>query len=168
MQLAGVKGVIFDLDGTLLESRLDFYKMRQDVGCPQNEDILTFVAAIACSKTRSRAEQTIIEHELTDARTAGWLNVGLSMVKKVQQANLPMAIVTRNSREATGIKLKNNNVPISFVITREDAPPKPDPTALLLVAKKWDMAPADCLYVGDFMYDRLAAENAGMQWHLIK
>jgi len=53
------------------------------------------------------------------------------------------------------------------VLTREDAPAKPDPTALLMVANTWQLRPEDCLYVGDFIYDQQAAENAGMRWFLV-
>lgn len=167
MDLDGVKGVIFDLDGTLVESNLDFTIMRKVIGCPQHEDILTFVDAIDCERKKADAHNTILQHELDDARNAKWLSIGQEMVEKVQEHNLPMAIVTRNCREATAIKLANNKIPIDYVLTREDAPAKPDPTALLMVANTWQLLPADCLYVGDFIYDQQAAENAGMQWLMV-
>jgi len=163
----GVKGVIFDLDGTLVESALNFTQMRADVGCPQHEDILTFVDAIACEQTKANAHSAILQHELDDAQHAKWLALGKQLVEHAQALNLPMAIVTRNCREATAIKIANNNIPISYVLTREDAPAKPDPTALLMVANTWQLQPEDCLYVGDYIYDQQAAENAGMRWLLV-
>ena len=167
MDLQGIKGVIFDLDGTLVESNLNFAQMRTDVGCPQNEDILLFVSQLTCAQRRASAYDTILQHELSDARHAQWLPKGKQMVEQVQSHQLPMAIVTRNCREASMLKITNNNIPISLVLTREDAPAKPDPTALLMIARKWQLPPKDCLYVGDFIYDRLAAENAGMKWLLV-
>ena len=167
LNLSGIKGVIFDLDGTLVESSLNFTQIRIDVGCPQHEDILTFVDALSCATTKANAHRTILQHELDDAQNAQWLPIGKAMVEKVQAYNLPMAIVTRNCRQATAIKLANNNIPIDYVLTREDAPAKPDPTALLMVANTWQLQPEDCLYVGDFIYDQQAAENAGMKWLLV-
>ena len=167
LNLSGIKGVIFDLDGTLVESSLNFTQIRIDVGCPQHEDILTFVDALSCATTKANAHRTILQHELDDAQNAQWLPIGKAMVEKVQAYNLPMAIVTRNCRQATAIKLANNNIPIDYVLTREDAPAKPDPTALLMVANTWQLQPEDCLYVGDFIYDQQAAENAGMKWFLV-
>ncbi|MCU7553389.1 HAD-IA family hydrolase [Alteromonas sp. ASW11-19] len=167
MDLTNIKGVIFDLDGTLVESRLNFTRMRDDVGCPQDQDILEFVEAITCATTKQQAQERILQHELEDADTAKWLPLGREMVENILQHQLPMAIVTRNCRQATTIKLQNNQVPISLVLTREDAPPKPDPTALLQIASQWQLPPAHCLYVGDFIYDRMAAENAGMRWWLV-
>jgi HAD superfamily hydrolase (TIGR01509 family) len=167
VNLSGIKGVIFDLDGTLVESRLDFPQMRTDIGCPPNEDILTFVAQMACKQMQDKANRRILRHELHDAMSAKWLFTGKQMVETVRKCGLPMAIVTRNCRAASNVKIANNNIPIDLVLTREDAPAKPDPTALLMIAEKWQLQPKDCLYVGDYIYDQLAAENAGMQWLLV-
>ena len=89
------------------------------------------------------------------------------MVDAVIKADLPVAIVTRNCKQATALKISNNQIPISTVLTRECAPAKPDPTALLMIAGQWQIAPAHILYVGDYIYDQQAAENAGMQWLLV-
>ena len=75
---------------------------------------------------------------------------------------MPMAIVTRNFQQAAQIKIRNNAMPITRVITREDAPAKPNPEALLLIAREWQLKPERILYVGDFRYDVEAANNAGM------
>ena len=167
LDLSQIHGVIFDLDGTLVESSLDFTKMRDDVGCPQNEDILAYLETLNCEQTRQKAEAVILAHELEDAENAKLLEIGETMLNQVAQANLPTAIVTRNCRQATKTKLSNNNIDIELVITREDAPAKPDPTALLQIAKQWDIAPKNLLYVGDYIYDKQAAENAEMQCFLV-
>lgn len=44
----------------------------------------------------------------------------------------------------------------------DDFPRKPDPTALLSLAKKHNFSPAECIMIGDRDIDILAGKNAGM------
>lgn len=39
------RGIIFDLDGTLVDSQLDFVSMRADLAIPDGADILTWIAS---------------------------------------------------------------------------------------------------------------------------
>lgn len=157
-----VAGVIFDLDGTLVDSQLDFNWLRKQVGCPEGMDILTHVHGLD-DHAQANAHHIIEQHELDDAQQARWLPGAKVLVERIQSLALPMAIVTRNSPVAAQIKMRNNQIPIEWVITRADAPPKPDPTALLNIANQWQIPPANIMYVGDFKYDLQAANNAGMQ-----
>ena len=166
LNLIGVKGVIFDLDGTLVESFLDFKQIRHEIGCPADQDILDYLDSLPKAQ-KIQAHEVILGHEIRDAKRAKILPNGVSMINQVKLANLPMAIVTRNCRLATQTKLANNHIDISLVFTREDAPAKPNPAALLQIAELWTICPSDILYVGDYIYDQQAAENAGMQWFLV-
>lgn len=157
-----VDGVIFDMDGTLVNSTLDFALMRKLVGCPLGVDMLKFIEAMEDKKQREQAANLVIEHEMTDARSSQWLPGAKELVNLLHQRNIPMAIVTRNSVEATRLKIDNNQIPIALVITRENHRPKPAPDALLAVAQTWDIAPNRLMYVGDFLYDVQAGNNAGM------
>ena len=167
IDFSDIEGVIFDLDGTLVESGLNFRDIRKKLGCPTGVDILTFVEDIEDAVQKDAAAAFIVEQELADAQGARWLSKGKALVEASQAEGVPMAIVTRNSRNASTIKIETNQIPITTVITREDAPAKPDPTALLQIAANWGLHPSRCLYVGDFDYDRIAAERAGMQFLLV-
>lgn len=154
-------GVIFDLDGTLVESSLDFAFLRQSLNCPDHLDLLAHVDSLD-DHAKAHANAFIEQHELDDAQHAKWLPGALELVSAIADLGLPMAIVTRNSPEAARIKVSNNRIPIQRVLTRADAPAKPDPTALLMVAKDWQQSPETIMYVGDYKYDLQAAINAGM------
>ena len=45
---------------------------------------------------------------------------------------------------------------------REGIPLKPDPQALIALLEEWDLRPEDCLYVGDTGTDMLVGKAAGM------
>lgn len=161
LSLKTFTGVIFDLDGTLVESSLDFPFLRQSLHCPEDMDLLTHVASLS-GDAQAKANAFIEQHELDDAQHAKWLPGALELVSAIAALGLPMAIVTRNSPKAASIKVKNNNIPIKTVLTRADAPAKPDPAALLMIAKDWQQSPETIMYVGDYKYDIQAAINAGM------
>ncbi|GAA5215033.1 HAD family hydrolase [Corallincola platygyrae] len=160
--LEQIEGVIFDLDGTLVESSLNFASIRGHIGCPPSQDILSFVDKLACDIKKADAHAKIKQHEMADAEQANWLPGAEKLVTSLKASSVPQAIVTRNFHGAAQLKVSRNRIPIDIVITREDAPPKPDPEALLRVARQWHLAVEKILYVGDYLYDIQAAKRAGM------
>jgi HAD superfamily hydrolase (TIGR01509 family) len=157
-----IKGIIFDLDGTLVESSLDFELIRQQIGCPEGIDLLEYVDGLSCKTSKANANQLILEHEYQDALNAKPIKGMAELIKTIDAAKLPTAIVTRNSLAASAIKVRQNNIAIGHVLTREDYPAKPAPDALLAIAAQWQIAPQHIIYVGDYLYDIQAANNAGM------
>lgn len=160
-KLKEAKAIVFDLDGTLLESNLDFAMLRAVTGCPQGKDILEYVETLS-EPDQASANALIKQHEIEDARCASWIKGARGFLNLLMGNKTPVAIVTRNCREAVSIKLENNQVPIQRVVTREDGPAKPDPSTLLLLSKEWKLPPSDIVYIGDYLYDVQAAVNAGM------
>lgn len=157
-----IKGIIFDLDGTLVESSLDFGLIRQQIGCPDGIDLLNYVDDLSCKVSQADAKQIILDHEYQDALSAKPIKGMTELINAIEAAKLPIAIVTRNSLAASALKVKQNNIAIDHVLTREDYPAKPAPDALLAIAAQWQIAPQDIIYVGDYLYDIQAANNAGM------
>jgi HAD superfamily hydrolase (TIGR01509 family) len=161
LQTLAPKAVIFDLDGTLVSSTLDFPTMCKEVGCVPGHDILEYAKTLS-GNDRQKVEQIIYNHEMRDAESAGVIEGVHDTLESLKQANIDIAIVTRNSAEATNMKLARAGLTVEYVVTREQAPPKPAPDALLQVAARWQHVPRDCVYVGDFRYDLEAARNADM------
>jgi phosphoglycolate phosphatase-like HAD superfamily hydrolase len=160
---AHVRGIIFDLDDTLVKTQLDFARLKTEIGCKKDDDILSFIDDLVCPLEKEKANKIVLNHELDDARSSVWLPGAETFVNMAISHNLPLAIVTRNCKAATMIKIKRNKIPISRIVTREDAPAKPDPTALLDIADAWQINSLDIAYIGDYIYDIEAAHNANMQ-----
>ena len=155
------KAVIFDLDGTLVSSSLDFTAIREQTACVPEQDILEYMAALPPTK-KARVAEIIREHEMADAHTCELLPGVDAMLARLDGLNIRTAIVTRNSAPATQIKLARTGIQLEQVITREDAPAKPAPDALLSLAKQWGLSNEECVYVGDYVYDLEAAHRANM------
>lgn len=157
-----INGVIFDLDGTLVSSSLDFQAIRAELNCPDELDLLSFISQITDNEQRRQANNIVLRHEQQDAENACWIDGAKEFVAHLKSQNIPMAIVTRNNSLAAQTKIHNNGIAIDLVLTREDAPAKPDPTALLTVAAKWGLETEEVAYIGDYLYDIQAANNANM------
>jgi len=157
-----LSGVIFDLDNTLVTSSLNFIEIKKAINCPTEMDVLKYVDSLPL-KQKAKANNKIIEFELKDAHSSSLLTGTKEIIALLSYLKLPCAIVTRNCRDATAIKLARNNINIDLVISREDHKAKPAPDALLYIAKQWQLPSENLLYVGDYLYDVQAAVNANMQ-----
>ncbi len=154
--------VIFDLDGTLVDSRLDFAAMRREMSAPAGMGLLEYVETLASSAERESAMEIIHRHERAGAEAATWMPGAEQAVHSLHSSGMPIAIVTRNSRQAARLTMERLGMPSMPLKAREDAAPKPDPEALLALAAEWELPPARCAYIGDFRFDIEAAERAGM------
>ncbi|MBR9828881.1 MAG: HAD-IA family hydrolase [Oceanospirillales bacterium] len=161
-----LRGVIFDLDGTLVSSDLDFAAIKREINCPPEADVLTFLETLPVEQ-QHEAMAIVHRHELQDAQHCEWISGARAFVDSCLEHNIPMAIVTRNSCQSSKLKIERNAIPIEVVITRETSKPKPDPTALLDIARDFALPTHEVLMVGDYRYDLEAGRNANMKSCLV-
>ncbi len=157
-----VQGIVFDLDGTLIDSALDFDLIRHDMGLPFGRPILEALAEVPEGIEKDRMRAVLRSHELAGADRA-FLFPGVSeMLALLRDERIPTAILTRNSRESTDRVLTRLGLQFDQVLTREDAPPKPDPTGLITICERWRFSPAAVPFCGDYRFDLEAGRAAGM------
>jgi len=155
-----IQGIIFDLDGTLVDSQLDFAAMRRDMGIGDDAPILETLDRMQGAE-QQRCQRILARHEQQGVAQAQPFPGIVELLQTITQQGLPMAIVTRNRREFALQMLQA--IPFSFdpVIGREQGPIKPDPWALLEIMQTWKLTPSEVAMVGDYRFDLEAGRRAG-------
>jgi 2-phosphoglycolate phosphatase len=179
------KALLFDLDGTLLDTAPDFVTAlnRQlalhDLSSLPDEAIRLSVtngsvglieAGFGMPQDDPRFEPLRAEFlelyfaNLAD-RTA--LFEGLQPVlDKCVSSDIPWGIVTNKPwryTESTLLQLDLMAGAATVICPDHVSHPKPDPEAMFLACAEIATAPADCLYVGDHVRDIVAGRDAGMR-----
>ncbi|ANU38779.1 HAD-IA family hydrolase [Vibrio scophthalmi] len=157
-----LRAIVFDLDNTLVSSNMDFTWLRNQVGCPQHLDLLSYTNSIDCPNQRAIAQQQILNHEINDAQRSHTMPGCRDLLTFIEHQALHTAIITRNCLQAAQLKVSHNKLNITRIISREHYPPKPSPLSLLALADDWQITADELLYVGDHLYDLEAAANAQM------
>jgi len=155
-------GLIFDLDGTLLDTRLDFAAIRADLDLPAGTPILEALEQLPPGEHRDRQWAVLHEHELAGARRAVICDGVLEFLADLHARGIPQAVLTRNSRVCAELALAQLPWTFSQILAREDAAPKPDPAGLLEISRRWGIPPAHLAICGDYLYDIDAGRQAGM------
>ncbi|WP_127717068.1 HAD family hydrolase [Halobacteriovorax sp. HLS] len=156
-----INAIVFDMDGTIVDSQLDFNQMRDEIGIPKDFPILDFLEDIQDEKLKEKGFAIVEKHELTGASKATPLRDIDSFIQLLMEANFPIGILTRNSKKVTDLTLAKFPWEFNYVLTRDCAPPKPNPEGLFLMAKKFNTPIENLLYIGDYDFDLETARNAG-------
>ena len=179
------KLVIFDLDGTLLDTIADLAKSTnhalKQLGYPTHdvETIRTFVG----NGINKLLERALPSHEQTeenvirmrshfvpyyDVHNADLSNPYpgiVSLLEDLQAKGIQIAVASNKYQEAT-VKLVKQYFPdidfIEILGQREGINVKPDPTIVFDILQKADVSKEDILYVGDSGVDMQTAINAGV------
>ncbi len=158
-----IRGVVYDLDGTLVDSGLDFPAMRREMSLPEGVPILEALAEFPPGERLEGCRQVLARHEREAAERATLMPGAAELIAGVAARNLPQAIFTRNSRRCSTRMLERVGLNFSWVLCREDGPPKPHPAGLLKLCEIWQVDPADVLFVGDYLHDINAGRAAGVR-----
>lgn len=181
--------MMFDLDGTLIDSIPTYFDLMDSileiVGLPKasKELVAEFMTAglealekMIPEEMMDRKEE-LIQECITVGRKISWnmFNDKVELIEGVgelfsllAERNILIGIVTTTQRHVIERKLAplaRNNVKdaLDVIVAIEDAPKrKPAPDPLIECARRLDVPPERCVYVGDSHVDIRAGNAAGM------
>ncbi|WP_181833231.1 HAD family hydrolase [Bacillus taeanensis] len=171
------RGILFDMDNTLLQSNINFKKMRADIaeyvkkhGITNGVDesltsgqIIELVREKGMTSLEEKLWEIAAHHETEGMNGAVLEDGALSMLQQLKSQDIKLAVVTNNAYEAGKRALIENNIFHFFdeVIGREGMEAlKPSPSGLLYVIKKFPNIL--WLMVGDSWIDGKAATAANI------
>jgi len=174
-------GIVFDLDGTLIDSRLDIAAAANDALARNGfarlsvDEISSYVGdgARLLVARAARVEPTSPEADrLVDAFLEYYVAHPTDHTQLLPGAHealaalghLPLALCTNKPRSSTDAVLANLPLPVSFriVVAGGDLPKnKPDPLPLTHIAERLQLTTPELVMVGDGPQDVLCAKAAG-------
>lgn len=182
-----IEGVIFDCDGVLFESRranLAYYNAvlthfnvpEVDVDDHERATLCHTAASPEVFKVLLGDEQVEaaleISKHLNYRQFIPWMDPEPELFEVLSElsATRPLAVATNRGTSLTEI-LSHFNMEHFFqaVVTSRDVErPKPSGDMLLLAADKLGLPLDRLLFIGDSIYDRMAAEDAGVKFMAYK
>ena len=178
-------GVIFDLDGTLLDTLADIgdsvNRMLGEYGFGGHgiDDYRHFIGngihkLVARSLPSTARSEVMIERCVQRARDIYWDNWNRKtrpydgiqdLLTQLTGNGLPLAVLSNKPHDFTKRYVEAYFPEVDFQIVlgqKEQFPAKPDPTSAIYIAEQMGLPPSAFLFVGDSAADMQTAAAAGM------
>lgn len=183
-----IRAVIFDLDNCLIQSAIDFRKIKlrlleligsghstfqgasfserrvKDVQSQSIAELLQHLKGISINRYQ-QALELVEEEERKGCQNVKPMPCANELLVELTGHGVTVGLLTNNTRNLTTFVLERLNWRQYFdqVVTRDDVHEmKPSPEGLQLLLQKWQLDTKEVMYVGDSWIDEVAASKAGI------
>ncbi|KAL2530252.1 Haloacid dehalogenase-like hydrolase domain-containing protein [Forsythia ovata] len=161
-----LRGVVFDMDGTLTVPVIDFPAMYRTVlgekeylkiksENPTGIDILHHIETWSPDKQK-RAYEIIADFEKQGLDRLQIMPGASELCGFLDSRNIRRGLITRNVKGAVDLFHVRFGMIFSPALSREFRPYKPDPAPLLHICTTWGVQPDEVMMIGDSLKDDVA------------
>ncbi|TMW91098.1 hypothetical protein EJD97_014786 [Solanum chilense] len=161
-----LKGIVFDMDGTLTVPVIDFQAMYRAVlghdeylavksKNPSGIDILHHIESWSPDK-QCRAYEVIADYEKQGLDRLQIMPGAAELCSFLDSRNIRRGLITRNVKDAVDLFHERFGVKFSPALSREYRPYKPDPAPLLHICSTWEVQSNEVMMIGDSLKDDVA------------
>ncbi|KAL4561165.1 hypothetical protein LXL04_033327 [Taraxacum kok-saghyz] len=161
-----LRGVVFDMDGTLTVPVIDFPAMYKAVlgedqyisiksASPSGIDILHHIEQWEPAK-QQKAYEVIADFERQGMDRLQVMPGAAQLCGFLDSRNIRRGLITRNVKLAVDLFHERFGMSFSPALSREFRPCKPDPAPLLHICSTWEIEPNEVMMIGDSLKDDVA------------
>ncbi|ELZ83132.1 phosphoglycolate phosphatase [Haloferax elongans ATCC BAA-1513] len=172
--LSGFDAVVYDLDGTLVNLRVDWDEAARDAALVLREagveadamDLWGMLDVADDHGVRDDLERELAAHE----RQGAWTSDRLPLADHLPEDGVPSGICSLNAESACRVALDVHELEphVDAVVGRDSvATEKPDPEPLLATLEKMGVSPGSAVFVGDSARDEVTADRAGVAFRYV-
>ncbi|XXG42707.1 hypothetical protein AAC387_Pa01g2918 [Persea americana] len=158
-----LRGVVFDMDGTLTVPVIDFAAMYKSVlgeeeykamraKSPSGIDILQHIETWSPEK-QQKAYEIIADIERQGLDQLQIMPGAIELCGFLNSNKIRRGLITRNVKDAVDLFHLRFGMVFTPAISREFRPYKPDPAPLLHICSTWDVQPNEVIMIGDSLKD---------------
>ena len=157
-----LKAVLFDMDGTIWDSPVDWAKVLAELGIRVDGRPIAQHLAKLPPEERARGERILHAYEAQGVANGRPVPGAGELIEFLRGCGVACVLVTNNSRQSAMGVLRRHPLPFDRVFTREEIPMKPDPRAFLIPLSELGVPPQEACVVGDSHLDLIAASKANV------
>ncbi len=153
-----IKLAVFDMDGTIFESNLDWLKIREELKIPRGDSILKEIYKEG--KVDEARLEILEKYERENTLQTKPIHGFNECFHYLESRQIKTVLVTNNNKENTDYLFERFNLRFDQVITREMRLWKPGPDAFFYIMHLYRCNPEEIISIGDSHYDVLASRAA--------
>lgn len=154
------------MDGTLTIAQHDFDAIRSELGLPNNGQPILETLDKLPEKQSQALHRQLNQIELDIAHQSKAADGAAELLEILTSRGIKLGIVTRNNAINVEVTLKAAGLSNFFMaenlLSRDCAPPKPSPAAILRLLTNWSAKTDDAVMVGDHLHDLRSGRAAGV------